>query len=650
MANLSLTLRCNRACSYCFAQSASGIDHEPTRGMSREIFRAALRVLKRSGIEQVRLLGGEPTLHPDFGSFLEEGHAAGFHVLVFSNGLIDEGALCAIEKYPTAEVTVLVNVNAIEEQTAEESAWQAKTFTRLGERVIVGRNIHTARPELTPLLDLLDQYDLRRQVRLGLAHPCGGAENRYLHPKHYELAGGRIAEFILEAKSRDVGVDLDCGFVPCMFPPGFVEQYESQTPVGMRCNPLPDLLPDGVWIPCYPLAQVWGIALTETQQTRDLQETFGQLAAAYRPLGIYPRCSTCEWRQKNRCVGGCLAAAIRRLRPGFTPSKTLHLGETKKVPAAHAARVSDPPSALWHIPYVDHPIEFWAGLKEEFGPYIQRVYVPLPQKFGLGSGRPMLPSKHLAGFLRSSIFPVSILVNPVTLPAPADEVAPRLIQGLKRLSEECPITDITVTNLQIARRIREEFAHVALTASVLMDIATPHQVLALGEVFDVIVPSNRIMRQRASLAALRRAFPGRIRLMVNEACIPGCPLRVQHFHEMCQGLPHPRSLCEPMLRDNPWLRLTGAWVLPQHLHFYDGLYDELKLAGRITLREPARYRQVLGAYIHRRSLRPNEIGGGPASVLNPMDISEEFYAKTLECGLQCHECSLCRDYLGEAAP
>lgn len=92
------------------------------------------------------------------------------------------------------------------------------------------------------------------------------------------------------------------------------------------------------------------------------------------------------------------------------------------------------------------------------------------------------------------------------------------------------------------------------------------------------------------------------------------------------------------------MRLTGAWVLPQHLHLYDCLFDELKLAGRVTLRNPAFYRRVLKAYIQGYPLAPNGIGGGPASVLVPMDISEDFFSHTLKCKRFCHECNYCMDY------
>ena len=96
------------------------------------------------------------------------------------------------------------------------------------------------------------------------------------------------------------------------------------------------------------------------------------------------------------------------------------------------------------------------------------------------------------------------------------------------------------------------------------------------------------------------------------------------------------------------MRLTSGWILPQHLHLYAGTYDECKLAGRVTLRDPERFRSVLSAYMNRHPMLPRDIGGGPASVLEPIDIEESFFVKTLTCGHNCHTCTLCRDYYAAA--
>jgi hypothetical protein len=297
----------------------------------------------------------------------------------------------------------------------------------------------------------------------------------------------------------------------------------------------------------------------------------------------------------------------------------------------------------WIIPYVDQPFAFWEQIAENYDHSIKEIYLPLPGDI-LGSGRPLQSTEHLQGFLRRSPFPLSVLVNPIILPRPVDELAPQIIEVLKKLTGEFGVGSVTVSDLLLAQHIRESLPELSLNASVLMDISQPNQVVMLQDIFDTLVPASRIMRDLPALNALREAFSGSIRLIVNEACLPNCPFRVQHFYEMGSNIGHPHSLCNNLLQEFPWMRLTGAWVLPQHLHLYDGIYDELKLAGRVTLRDPENYLRVLDAYINRKPLAPNEIGGGPASVLEPIEITEEFFAQTLHCGHQCHACRICQEY------
>ena len=296
------------------------------------------------------------------------------------------------------------------------------------------------------------------------------------------------------------------------------------------------------------------------------------------------------------------------------------------------------------MPYVDQPLSFWSQLHERFGDRIRHIYFPLPSEAGFASARPPQPSQHLDDVLAKSPFELSVLINPVTLSSPIEEVAPAVVDALCRLHGDFGICDATISSLPLARCVREALPCFSLSASVVMDIATPPQAMMLKDVFDVLVPGNRVLRRKHALSALRSAFPGRIRLIVNEACLSGCPFRVQHFQDIAAGTRIPRSLCRKTLEQYPWMRLTSSWILPQHLHLYDGLYDELKLAGRVTLQDPAHYVRVCDAYLNRRTLLPNEIGGGPTSVLHPIDITEDFFAHTLECDLQCHACTRCRDY------
>jgi len=301
----------------------------------------------------------------------------------------------------------------------------------------------------------------------------------------------------------------------------------------------------------------------------------------------------------------------------------------------------------WVIPYVDQDISFWEEIADKFGAHVKEVYFPMPGEI-VASGRGRQPDEHLEAFLRRAPLPKAVLVNPIVLSRPVEEIAPQILDSLRQLYRDFGVGSVTVANPALARWIREECPEFKITASILMGIARPVQVLMVQDYVDAITPDNSLVRDLRGLKRLREAFTGEIRLIVNEACIPGCLYRMQHFYEMGYGDSYPRSLCQQMLADHPWLRLTGAWILPRHLVYYEGLCDSLKLAGRVTLRDRDRYLTVLSAYIHREEILPRDIGGGPASVLEAIDMPDELFESILGCDKDCHACSICRDYYEQA--
>lgn len=302
--------------------------------------------------------------------------------------------------------------------------------------------------------------------------------------------------------------------------------------------------------------------------------------------------------------------------------------------------------STWVIPYVDQDLDFWTEVQERFGRWVKEVYFPMPPLAGeqFASGRSPQPRQFLDDFLRRAPLPKAVLLNPIILPRPVEVMAPAILSALRQLRDEYGVQSVTVTNLTLARLIKEALPDLYVTASVLMGLATPAQALMVRDCVDAITPDTRLLRDLTGLKRLRSAFPGEIRLLVNEACLPGCPFRTQHFYEMGYGHDFPLSLCEQMLAERPWLRLTGAWVLPRHLTFYDGLYDHLKLAGRVTLRDRDRYLTLLEAYVNRAPILPTAIGGGPASPLDLIDASDEWFAFVLHCDKRCDICSVCREY------
>ena len=630
MANIALTNVCNLDCHYCFALSDTGHATGPREYVRDEQFEATLDFLERSKIPEARLLGGEPTLHPRFAQLAARAMERGFRVVVFSNAIIPDAALEFLEQASPESVALLINARAAQDHQPAQWRRIENTYRRLQTKICLGYNIASRVPELDFLLEHIARYGLGRTVRLGLAHPRLEGENEHLRPRDYPFIGRRIVEFARQCRQAQVQIDFDCGFVPCMFPEGTHELFGVQD-FGLRCNPILDLMPDGKFISCFPLQTLHQEPLTPRAEASELRAKFTAEFAELRQATLYPECVDCNYRAAGRCSGGCLSSSLRRRR-----HKTFEV----RADEIAAAR---PPAIPVAIPYIDQPVAFWEDLQSRYGDTLVEVYFPPPVDV-LGTGRPEQPSRHLEEFLRHAPVRRSLLLNAITLQEPVEKIAPRVIDAIRGYRDRYGLHSATVADLSLAEKIHQAIPDLPLVASVLMDVFQPNQLLMLGQIFSTLVPSSRIVRDVAALKALRAAFPGKIRLLVNEACLSGCLYRVQHFHEMGSGVPYPKSLCDDLVMREPWMRLTGSWILPQHLVHYEGAIDEIKLAGRATLDDPARYQKVLRSYIRRLPLQPHEIGGGPASPLEPIEISAEFALRTSRCGQNCHSCSYCHDY------
>ena len=315
MANISLTATCNRACSFCFAADAMDARGPSNKYMPLDRFESALDFLVRSHIPEARLLGGEPTIHPNFEAIVDRVLARGLRLLVFSGGLIPEKALRKLERVPPAELAVLLNVIPPATGKPQELARQEEVFRRLGDRIILGVTIDSPAVQIGFLLDLIERYGLARSVRLGLAHPTLNGSNSYLHPRHYPEVGRRVTEFGLLAQEHGVRLDFDCGWVPCMFPDGALAALgKTSDEVGLRCNPILDLLPDGQVISCYPLATHETAALGPDRDAQGMRVHFSRRQEPDRRFMLYRECESCSWRERGECTGGCLSASLGRLR------------------------------------------------------------------------------------------------------------------------------------------------------------------------------------------------------------------------------------------------------------------------------------------------------------------------------------------------
>lgn len=311
MANLAISAVCNQDCPYCF--TGDHLRGAGPRFLSLGAFEERLDFLDRSDIDQARLMGGEPTLHPQFPELVARARSRGKSILVFTNGLMPEPALACLEALSVEACRVLVNVNQPEDEACLDR--QRATLQRLGQRALLGFNIYRADFQPDFLLSLIAETGCRPIIRLGLAHPCLSGENRHLFPHQYVFIGRKVVRFAQEAAEIGGRVEFDCGFVRCMFSDVDLRALEAlDADVGWRCNPILDVDVEGRVIHCYPLSRFVSLPLTPETDAAGLREEFAERARPYRQTGIFPECATCTLRGTEGCSGGCLAMTMRRFR------------------------------------------------------------------------------------------------------------------------------------------------------------------------------------------------------------------------------------------------------------------------------------------------------------------------------------------------
>lgn len=320
MANLAISAVCNRTCAYCFT-----VDHlsRGPQGYPRSVsppfletnrFEERLAFLARSELHEVRLLGGEPTLHPAFVEFVEQARAAGQEITVFSNGLMPARALAYLASIPVDQCTVVINVNQPEEEDLHYHR-QMQTIRRLGKRAMPGFTIYRPDFQAEFLVDLIAATGCSPVIRLGLAHPCLSGSNRYLHPNQYRGAAIKIVRLAEAAAQAGILLDFDCGFVRCMFSDADLDILrQAKAHIAWECSPILDVDLEGNVIHCYPLAQFMSLPLTPTATTMQLRDAFEIRTRPYRQAGVFPQCSACPFREAGECSGGCLAVTLRRFR------------------------------------------------------------------------------------------------------------------------------------------------------------------------------------------------------------------------------------------------------------------------------------------------------------------------------------------------
>jgi len=323
LANILLTNVCNANCAFCFANELTQC---APAYLSISDLQARIDFLRSSGISQIRLIGGEPTLHPQFPEIIDHIKSTDLDIVIFSNGYIPKANLDVLSNLSPQKLALLINVNA-HHPAKRFLENRLDVFRQLGNRVTLGYTILNPIFNLSPYFDWINEFNLQRKIRLGVAQPNLMATNRYLSPKHYKIAAQSILSNAQTAYQHDIRLEFDCGFVHCMFTEeewGLLRKYKVRGE--SHCAPNLDITLDGKIIYCFSVSNL-SVSFDENLSAAEALTALNQEQMIFNNVGIFLECSVCEYRLNDQCCAGCLSLRMRRFYNlnAIIPSATVSL-------------------------------------------------------------------------------------------------------------------------------------------------------------------------------------------------------------------------------------------------------------------------------------------------------------------------------------
>jgi radical SAM protein with 4Fe4S-binding SPASM domain len=313
--NLLVTDYCNRACPYCFARNKVRVNEEISsfsgKSISLENVDVYLDFLVRSQEEVFKILGGEPTLHPQLPEIIERGIAKSLKVEIFTNGLWPKLFRDYWRRKRTVEVEFIINTNEPSLQKSWENDLQYECFEIAGQQACIGFNLYREDFNLLFAGDLIDRFSLKRNIRIGIANPIVGRDIAYIRNSSLRKAAKRLVEQLRQLEKRDILGSFDCGFTLCMFDEKDLGTLAlTSTGFSSACGSAIDVDPDLTVWPCFPLSDILNVHLLEFRNRAEITAYYKRKTAPLRSFGSRDDCLSCKYLRRGQCTGGCLGRVI----------------------------------------------------------------------------------------------------------------------------------------------------------------------------------------------------------------------------------------------------------------------------------------------------------------------------------------------------
>lgn len=315
MYNIILLNKCNLRCSYCFAEDyMHGEEAVSSDVMSEAVFDSTLDLLEASHADHASLLGGEPTLHPQFRKFWLKALERNMVFSLKSNALWDRDLLNFLNQHTSPLYHYLLNINGPEHLT--ERQWETVKYN---VKNLKSDNIHFQFNIQKPDFDWKWIVDFAKEtnvkhIKWSLSAPIHSestVSNEFASYKSFKHnQSSRLYEFMKVCADSGIKTIGFHGPTPCLISNEQMDDLrKSGSDIDGRCIPVFDIFPDKTIHFCFPLKDF--IKPPKIDEVEDLAEVKGifmrELASLRTHSFPWDECLACPEAISGNCHGGCLS-------------------------------------------------------------------------------------------------------------------------------------------------------------------------------------------------------------------------------------------------------------------------------------------------------------------------------------------------------
>lgn len=304
--NIMITDYCNLSCEYCFAKNEMTKDGEITL----ENFNYILNFLKHSNEQSVNLIGGEPTLHSDFGQILNMIKECDFKAVnIYTNGLFGKKVLETIYNFNmSVPINLIINLNSpkiIGDIAYNKILSNMKELIHRGVSIVLGLNLFEPNYDYDFFFDAVYNLNIQK-VRWSVVVPLHKPINIFLYYKSFVDS---VIRFLQKCHDLNCETFCDCNRIPaCAFDDEQLRQMIYLQPdyfISHKCKPVLDVDINLNVFRCFATSNLLKLNLRDFSNITEIYSFFCFAIDKRNDNNQPQKCKLCN--SSKNCRNGCIS-------------------------------------------------------------------------------------------------------------------------------------------------------------------------------------------------------------------------------------------------------------------------------------------------------------------------------------------------------